>query len=123
MSRLGKAPIPLPKGVEVKGSKGEIEIKGPKGTIKKHFPEGISVKVEESQVIVEFDEKSGLAKPMFGLYRSLLNNAIIGVSEGFKKKEFRAILCIYVPLQRLMQATAENINGLAIPSMFDLSNY
>ena len=38
MSRLGKAPIPLPKGVEVKGSKGEIEIKGPKGTIKKHFP-------------------------------------------------------------------------------------
>ena len=86
MSRLGKAPIPLPKGVEVKGSKGEIEVKGPKGTLKKHFPEGILIKVDETQVIVEFDEKSGLPKPMYGLYRSLLNNAIIGVNEGFKKE-------------------------------------
>lgn len=86
MSRLGKAPIPLPKGVEVKGTKGEIEVKGPKGAIKKHFPEGISLKVEEGQVFVEFNEKSGLPKPMYGLYRSLLNNAVIGVSEGFSKQ-------------------------------------
>lgn len=86
MSRLGKAPIPLPKGVEVKGTKGEIEVKGPKGSIKKHLPEGISIKAEESQIIVDFDEKSGLPKPMYGLYRSLINNAIIGVSEGFSKQ-------------------------------------
>lgn len=86
MSRLGKAPIPLPKGVEVKGTKGEIEVKGPKGAIKKHLPEGISIKAEEGQLTVEFDEKAGLPKPMYGLYRSLLNNAIIGVSEGFSKQ-------------------------------------
>lgn len=86
MSRLGKAPIPLPKGVEVKETKGEIEVKGPKGAIKKHYPEGISIKAEEGQVTVEFDEKVGLPKPMYGLYRSLLNNAIIGISEGFSKQ-------------------------------------
>ncbi|MCB1115100.1 MAG: 50S ribosomal protein L6 [Chlamydiia bacterium] len=86
MSRLGKAPIILPKGVEVKGTKGEIEIKGPKGTIKKHFPEGISLKVEDAQVLVEFDENAGLPKPMHGLYRSLFNNAVIGVSAGFSKQ-------------------------------------
>ncbi len=117
MSRLGKAPIPLPKGVEVKGSKGEIEIKGPKGTIKKHFPEGISVKVEESQVIVEFDEKSGLAKPMFGLYRSLLNNAIIGVSEGFKKQ----LSLIGVGYRAAVKGNALDLQlGFSHPSQLDI---
>lgn len=86
MSRLGKAPIPLPKGVEVKSSKGEIEVKGPKGTIKRSVPEGISVKVQEDNILVEFDEKVGLPKPMYGLYRSLINNAVIGVNNGFEKQ-------------------------------------
>ena len=86
MSRLGKISIPLPKGVEVKGTKGEIEVKGPKGVIKKHLPEGLFIKAEEGQVIIGFDEKAGLPKPMYGLYRSLLNNAIIGVSNGFSKQ-------------------------------------
>lgn len=86
MSRLGKTPIPLPKGVEIKGLEGEMEIKGPKGVIKQHFPKGISVKVETSEVVLAFDAQSGLDKPLFGLYRSLLSNAIIGVSEGFKKE-------------------------------------
>lgn len=86
MSRLGKAPIPLPKGVEVKGSKEEIEVKGPKGVIKQKLPIGISIKVNESEVVVAFDESSGLAKPMYGLYRSLLNNAVVGVSAGFSKQ-------------------------------------
>ena len=86
MSRLGKAPIPLPKGVEVKSSKGEVEVKGPKGTIKRSVPEGISVKVQENIILVEFDEKSGLPKPMYGLYRSLINNAVVGVTDGFEKQ-------------------------------------
>lgn len=86
MSRLAKTPIPLPKGVEVKSSKGEVEVKGPKGTIKRSLPEGISVKVEEGQITVNYDEESGLKKPMYGLYWSLINNAIIGVSSGFEKK-------------------------------------
>lgn len=86
MSRLGNTPIPLPKEVEVKTSKNEIELKGPKGSLKMELPEGISIKTEEAQVRVFFDEKSGLAKPMYGLYRSLINNAIIGLSTGFQKE-------------------------------------
>ena len=86
MSRLGKTPIPLPTEVEVKGSEDLIEIKGPKGTVKAKLPKGILIKVSENQVLVEFDESSGLPKPMYGLYRSLLNNHIIGVSTGFEKQ-------------------------------------
>jgi large subunit ribosomal protein L6 len=86
MSRLGKAPIPLPKGVEIKGIQGKVEVKGPKGTLQRDFPKGISLKLEDGQVTVEFDEKEGLPNPMHGLYRSLLNNDIIGVSEGFSKQ-------------------------------------
>ena len=86
MSRLGKTPIPLPKEVEVKGSEDLIEIKGPKGTVKAKLPKGSLIKVSENQVLVEFDESSGLPKPMYGLYRSLLNNHIIGVSTGFEKQ-------------------------------------
>lgn len=86
MSRLGKKSILLPKGVEVKGSKGTIEIKGPKGTVKEAFPEGISIQVSDSEILVQFDEGAGLSRPMYGLYRSILNNHVIGVSEGFEKQ-------------------------------------
>ena len=86
MSRLGKTPIPLPKGIEVKVSKEKLEVKGPKGTVTRDLPAGISIKVLESHLVVEFDEKEGLAKPMHGLYRSLVNNAIVGASEGFEKQ-------------------------------------
>jgi len=86
MSRLGKTPIPLPKGVELNVSKGEVQVKGPKGTQTVVIPNGIDVKVEEGNVTVLYDEKSGLPKPRHGLYRSLINNAIIGVSDGFEKK-------------------------------------
>lgn len=86
MSRLGKTPIPLPKEVEIKGLKDLIEIKGPKGTVKVNLPKGIFIKVSDSQVLVEFDASSSLPKPMYGLYRSILSNHIIGVSTGFEKQ-------------------------------------
>ena len=86
MSRLGKTPIPLPKEVEVKISKGEVQAKGPKGTLVVPVPNGIDIKIEEGMVTVLYDEKSGLEKPRHGLYRSLINNAIIGVSIGFSKQ-------------------------------------
>ncbi|WP_420421942.1 50S ribosomal protein L6 [Simkania sp.] len=86
MSRLGKTPIPLPKGVEITVSKGEVQVKGPKGNQTVLIPHGIDVKVEEGNATVLYDEKSGLPKPRHGLYRSLINNAVIGVSDGFEKQ-------------------------------------
>ncbi len=117
MSRLGKTPITLPKGVEVKGSEREIEIKGPKGAITKHFPEGISLKIEEGEVFVQYDEKSGLPKPMYGLYRSLLNNAILGVSEGFKKE----LSLIGVGYRAAVKGNALDLQlGFSHPSQLDI---
>jgi large subunit ribosomal protein L6 len=87
MSRLGKTPIALPKGVEVKGSKdGSVQVKGPKGTLHIQLPEGIVFKIEDQMIVVERDESIGPANALYGLYRSLLKNCVIGVTDGFEKK-------------------------------------
>lgn len=87
MSRLGKTPIALPKGVEVKGSKdGSVQVKGPKGTLHLQLPAGIHFKIENHMILVERDEALAPANALYGLYRSLLMNSVIGVSEGFEKK-------------------------------------
>lgn len=87
MSRLGKTPIAIPKGVEVKASKdGAIHFKGPKGSIDLRLPAGLHLKIEGSEVILERDENLCPQKAMHGLYRSLIKNHVIGVSEGFEIK-------------------------------------
>jgi large subunit ribosomal protein L6 len=84
MSRLGKMPIEIPSGVEVKIDGQKIDVKGPKGTLSYPLTEGIIVKVVDGQVIVEKNEKIELPKPIHGLYRSLLNSMMQGVSKGFE---------------------------------------
>jgi len=86
MSRLGKKPIELPKGVEVTAQKGKVSVKGPKGTHETALPEGVIVDVKESLVHVSIDEKSGLEKPKHGLYRTLISNSVEGVTKGFQKE-------------------------------------
>ncbi len=87
MSRIGKLPITLPAGVEVKvGENNLITLKGPKGELQQQVNPNLKVSVENGLLIVERpnDEKENRA--MHGLYRSLLNNMAIGVSEGFRKE-------------------------------------
>ena len=84
MSRLGKMPIEIPSGVEIKTDSKGIHVKGPKGNLSYPLTEGISVKVAEGQATVERDEKIELPKPTHGLYRSLVANMIQGVSKGFE---------------------------------------
>ena len=86
MSRLAKKPIILPKGVEFKVTQGKVAVKGPKGEMINEVPEGIDIKHENDEVFFSMGEKSTLAKPMLGPYRSLVNNAVLGVSQGFEKK-------------------------------------
>ena len=86
MSRLGKTPIALPKGVEVKIAKdGDIHFKGPKGSLNLKLPAGIHCKIEDQFLVVELDEAQS-TNAVHGLYRSLLKNSVIGVMEGFEKK-------------------------------------
>jgi len=85
MSRIGKSPIVIPADVTVLVSEGVVTVKGKKGQLTQEFSD-INIKIEENTVIVErtSDHKDHRAK--HGLYRSLINNMIIGVSEGFTKE-------------------------------------
>ncbi|HLT07916.1 MAG TPA: 50S ribosomal protein L6 [Cyclobacteriaceae bacterium] len=87
MSRIGKKPIDLPAGVTVDvTAHGVVTVKGPKGTLTQDVNPDIKVKVEGSQVIVERPTDSKRHKSLHGLYRSLINNMIIGVHQGYKKE-------------------------------------
>lgn len=83
MSRLGKKPIQLPKGVEVKISTDDITVKGPKGQLELKLMNGISIQQEENELKLS---KTDSNDAFYGLYRSLVNNMVIGVSQGFEIK-------------------------------------
>lgn len=83
MSRVGKKPITIPSGVTVSISDNQLEVKGPKGTLKTPVPNGITFKQEEGSLIAERQNDNQAA--FHGLARALANNAIVGVTEGFKK--------------------------------------
>lgn len=84
MSRIGKKPITVPKGVTVTIHENEIEVKGPKGTLKTPVPSGITFKVEAEQLVAERASEDLAA--MHGLARALANNAVVGVTEGFTRQ-------------------------------------
>ena len=88
MSRIGKMPIELPSGVEVKIEKSSniVTIKGKMGEISQKVDRDIIINVEENTLTVERPTEQKRHKAMHGLYRSLLNNMVMGVSQGFKKQ-------------------------------------
>ena len=86
MSRIGKKPIELPKGVEVKDDGGVITVKGPKGTMKTPIVSGIGVKVEGNVVTFTRNDEENKTRAYHGLMRALVANNIRGVSEGFKRE-------------------------------------
>ena len=85
MSRIGKLPIPVPAGVEVKIDGQVVEVKGPKGTLTHTVPAPIAVALEESTVVVTRPNDERLARSLHGLTRTLIANNIQGVTEGFTK--------------------------------------
>lgn len=85
MSRIGKLPIDIPAGVEVKITDGTVTVKGKLGELVQNFDtESVDIKVEENQVVLNRKTDSKDHSSKHGLYRSLINNMVIGVSEGFK---------------------------------------
>jgi len=86
MSRIGKAPITLPKGVEVTvGENNVIRVKGPKGELYEKLDERISLEIEDGTLTVKRPNDEKEVRALHGLSRSLVNNMIVGVSEGYKK--------------------------------------
>ncbi|MEG0375554.1 MAG: 50S ribosomal protein L6 [Raoultibacter sp.] len=86
MSRIGKQPITVPAGVEVKIDGNTVTVKGAKGELSRTLPEMMAIKQEGDQVIVERPDDSREAKSFHGLSRTLISNMVEGVSAGFSKK-------------------------------------
>ncbi len=87
MSRIGKAPIEIPKGVEVKISNGLVTVKGPKGELTQKVDLDITVSVEDGKVLVTRPTDQKRHRALHGLYRSLIANMVKGVSEGYKTEQ------------------------------------
>lgn len=86
MSRIGKAPIAIPSGVEVKVEASTLTVKGPKGTLSQAFLPKVSIKVENGVATVEAVDSTRQSKSLHGLYRTLLFNMVMGVSKGWTKE-------------------------------------
>ena len=85
MSRVGRAPIPLPAGVEVKIADRQVTVKGPKGQLERTIPGEITVRQEDGALVVERPDDERQSRAMHGLVRSLVNNMVVGVTDGFRK--------------------------------------
>ena len=84
MSRIGKLPIEIPQGVTVTvADDNTITVKGPKGELKQKVDPDIKIKIEENKLVAERPTEQKRHKALHGLYRALINNMIIGVSEGY----------------------------------------
>jgi large subunit ribosomal protein L6 len=86
MSRIGKAPITVPSGVEVTISGRNVSVKGPKGTLSRDIPGEIVVAKEDATIVVSRPNDERQNRAMHGLTRTLINNMIIGVTDGFAKE-------------------------------------
>ena len=86
MSRIGQAPIPVPGGVDVTVADGQITVKGPKGTLTRPIPGTITVRQDGEQLLVERPDDERETRSLHGLTRTLVDNMVIGVTEGFRKE-------------------------------------
>lgn len=85
MSRIGKQPIAIGKGVQVDVDGLTVTVKGPQGQLVREFPAGVSFSIDDGKVLVARDNDEKPTRAIHGLSRSLLNNMVVGVSDGFTK--------------------------------------
>jgi large subunit ribosomal protein L6 len=121
MSRVGRKPIALPKGVSVNVAGVSVGVKGPKGELKRSMPEGVSLKVAAQEVTVERKDDSRQSRAKHGMWRATVANMVRGVSEGFERKleingvGYRAEVAVAGGGQKLNMSL-----GFSHPVVFDL---
>ena len=86
MSRIGKHPVTVPAGVDVKIDGSTVTVKGPKGTLTKEFKPSMKISFEDGAIKVERPDDEANNRSLHGLTRTLINNMVIGVTQGFEKK-------------------------------------
>ncbi len=85
MSRVGRLPIPVPQGVEVKIAGNEVTVRGPKGELSRHFHPDLSIDIKDKSVVVSRPKDDRIHRALHGLTRSLVANMVEGVANGFEK--------------------------------------
>lgn len=92
MSRIGKQPVTIPEKVEVSFTSDMVTVKGPKGQLEYKLVKNVKLKKEDNTIVVEPTDSSTTSKSMWGLYRTLVSNMVVGVTEGFTKNlEFTGV--------------------------------
>ncbi len=86
MSRIGKTPVAIPSGVEVSIDGPNVEVKGPKGSLTHVLPDQVTMTQADGSLVLDRVDDQRESKALHGLSRSLVNNMVVGVSEGFTKK-------------------------------------
>jgi large subunit ribosomal protein L6 len=86
MSRIGKSPITVPAGVTITVADGAVAVKGPKGELSRTIPGAIIVRQDGDVVVVERPDDERENRALHGMFRSLVNNMVVGVTEGFRKE-------------------------------------
>lgn len=86
MSRVGKAPIDIPDGVDVNIQKSLITVKGPKGQLQWSYPDGISVTVKDKTIVVEKQHETKKLRALHGTSRNIIANMVTGTSAGYKRE-------------------------------------
>jgi large subunit ribosomal protein L6 len=86
MSRIGQSPIPVPSGVEVSIVDRHVTVRGPKGVLERDIPGNITVRQDGDELVVERPDDERQSRAMHGLVRSLINNMVLGVTNGFTKE-------------------------------------
>jgi len=86
MSRVGQKPIPVPAGVDVTVNGSRVAVKGSRGTLERTFHNRVSITQEDGQLSVTRADDERQSRALHGLFRALLNNMVVGVSEGFRRE-------------------------------------
>ena len=116
MSRIGKAPIAVPAGVEVKVDGSTVTVKGPKGTLTKEFKPSMAIAVDGGFVTVSRPDDEKENRALHGLTRALLHNMVVGVTEGYTK----SLELVGTGYRAQMQGKALNITiGFSHPVIVD----
>jgi large subunit ribosomal protein L6 len=85
MSRIGKKPVPLPKGVKVRMEEGKLKVTGPQGSLEQLMPPRVNINIGTTEIRVEPQDDSRLTRSYWGLARTLTANMVLGVSDGFTR--------------------------------------
>ncbi len=86
MSRIGKAPVPVPSGVDVTIAGNNVTVKGPKGSLARELPGAITIRHDGDTLLVERPDDERESRAFHGLARALVNNMVVGVTDGYRKQ-------------------------------------